>query len=327
MSIEKDGMIAAPFYRVGRSPVRMNIEVLAALAVLAGLYSLLYDHAYFLRWIGYVLAGLVLEAVYIFLADGKLRLRSGGSAVTAAILVMSIPADMAPRAVLYALTLAVVLGRMPSGRHAVRFNPVLLGRLFLMIAFSTQIVDWKLPGIDTDAVTTATPIDLFHTEDFIYSVRQLLSGHIGGNWEDMYAVVPGGPGEMFTPVIILLGLLLYRRGILAGWRTGAAFIAAFAATCAAIGAPVLFNVSAGAVVFAAVFIAGDPKSTPASRSGQLIGGIIAGIANALIRKYTYYSEGIVFSFLLLNLISPTLDRLAFQAQGLRLARQAKKFLR
>ena len=320
MSLEKnkEAKSEAPFFRTGYSTAGMAWYVLGTLAILAELYSYFYDPHYILRWGGYVVFGLLLEMLYTLFSTGRPGFRSGSSAVTAAILVMSIPANMPAKAVLFAITAAVVLVRMPSVKSGIPFNPVLIGRLFLMIAFFSPIVNWSLPGIDTDAVTTATPIDLYHSEDFTYSLKSLLSGHIGGSWEDMYTLVPGGPGEVFTPVIILLGLLLFWRGIVA-WRTGVAFVAGFALTCALLREPVAFNVFSGAVIFAAVFIAGDPKSTPLNKGAQLAGGIIAGIADALIRKYTYYSEGIVYSFLLLNLLTPTLDRIAFRLRSYRLA--------
>jgi Na+-translocating ferredoxin:NAD+ oxidoreductase subunit D len=302
--------LESPFYRVGRKTLPMALYTLVGLAILAALYAVFYDPWYIARWTGYVLAGLALEALYILLATGRLRLRSGSSAVTAAILVMTIPGSMPAKPVLFALILAVGLARMPLVRGGLSFNPALIGRLFLMIAYADEIVGWILPGMDPDAVTTATPIELYHAEEFTYSLRDLLMGRIGGSWEGLYDMVPGGPGEAFAPVILLIGIILYWRGIVA-WRTGVAFVVAFAASCAVMREPVWFNVFSGAIMFSAVFIAGDPKSTPISRGGQLAGGAIAGIVNAVIRTHTYYSEGIVFSFLIVCLLAPTLDRIAF----------------
>lgn len=314
----------APYHKVGLSTKPMAVYTLGALAILAVLYSLVYDPWYILRWSGYVAAGLFIEAFYNFLANAKFKLRSGSSAITAAIMVMSIPADMPMKPVLFALILAIALVKIPTKHNALHFNPALIGRLFLMLAYGEAIVNWRLPGMNMDVVTTATPIDLYHTEDFMFSLQKLLSGHLAGSWEGLYDMVPGGPGEVFTPVIILIGLFLYKRGIVA-WRTGVSFVLVFGITCACIHEPILFNVFSGAIIFSAVFIAGDPKSTPVSKGGQLVGGAIAGIADALIRTYTYYSEGIVFSFLLLGLITPTLDRIAFWLRSRILQRRRSAF--
>ncbi|OVE81308.1 hypothetical protein BVY04_03520, partial [bacterium M21] len=76
-----------------------------------------------------------------------------------------------------------------------------------------------------------------------------------------------------------------------------------------------------AVLFAAVFIAGDPKSMPTSKSGKLVAGVLAGVINAVIRHYTFYSEAIVYAFLIVNLLSPAIDRIVFSVRGHLLARQ------
>ena len=109
------------------------------------------------------------------------------------------------------------------------------------------------------------------------------------------------------------------------WRVGTAFLLAFCATHVVTGQPVLFNLLSGSAVFAAVFIAGDPGSTPRTPLGRWLGGTIAGVADALIRTYTVYSEGIVYSFLLLNVVSPTLDRAAFALRGWQLVRRQRRF--
>ena len=125
-------------------------------------------------------------------------------------------------------------------------------------------------------------------------------------------------------VIILMGLYLFYRGI-PGWRTGASFIVAFLASCTVLRQPLIFSLFSGSVLFAAVFIASDPKTTPASKGGQWTAGIIAGLTNALVRTYTYYSEGIVFSFLLINFLTPSLDRMAFALRSHILYRRRKRF--
>jgi hypothetical protein len=51
------------------------------------------------------------------------------------------------------------------------------------------------------------------------------------------------------------------------------------------------------------------------------------VINALVRSYTFYSEGIVFSFLALNLLSPALDRVAFALRGRRLVARQRRFER
>lgn len=316
----------APFAWSGVSLRRRVVWVLACLTLLASLYAALYDATFLARFLGYTVLGLGFEVAYELLASGRLGVRSGSSAVTAALLVCSVPPTMPVGAMVLALGLAVVVARMPSAGAALRLNPMLVGRLFLMLAFNDAIVAWPSPPGAADALATATPLELFHTEEAVYPLGFLARGLVFGEWESLYRLVPGSPGEAFTPVILLMGVLLCGRRVME-WRVGVAFLLAFSATHAVIGQPVLFNLLSGSAVFAAVFIAGDPGSTPRSRLGRWVGGSVAGVANALIRTYTVYSEGIVYSFLLLNLISPSLDRMAFALRGWRLIARHRRFTR
>lgn len=338
----------APFLHTSTTVVRMNLWLLGGLTLLAVLYGAVYSPAFVARYALALALGAGFEAAYILLAEGRLAWRSGGSLATAAILVASVPPGLPVRPLVYAILVAVVLGRMPPGARALQLNPALLGRLFLMLAYNQEIVNWVGPVAPPDGVTSATPLEVFHAEDSpeaMYSLALLVTGRIRGDWGGLYQFVPGSPGEMFTPVILLVGAVLVWRGVM-DWRPGVSFLATFAAACAVLyapqareyvaaaegrlalgpfaatlGATVLFNLLSGAVVFAAVFIAGAPKSTPGTKAGRWAAGMVAGIANAIIRRYSDYSEGIVFSFLLANLLAPTLDRAAYGLRGWRLHRQ------
>jgi electron transport complex protein RnfD len=316
----------APFFHYGCRTHSMAAYALGALSLLAVLHAAVYEGTFIWRYVAAIAMGLGLEAAYTFLDSGALRLRSGSSAVTAALLVMSIPTTTPLWAIFLALVVAIVLIRMPQRDHTLHLNPMLVGRLFLMLVYSESIINWTRSGIDPDAVSTATPLELFSSEGEVVNLLHLLMGRIGGNYEDLYELVPGSPGEAFAPLLILLGLFLVWRGVVA-WRPGVWFIVAFALASLATGQPMLFSVASGSILFSAIFIVSDPKSSPVSKGGQCMFGIVAGVANAMVRQYTYYSEGIVFAVLFANLLSPTLDRLAFWLKGHTLNRRQKRFQR
>ncbi len=313
-----------PFARAAVELPRRVACTLSALTVLAALFAVVHDSGYLLRFAGVVVAGLAIDCAYRLLSTGRPGVGSGSSAITAALLVLSVPAGMPVVPLLYGLVVALLLVRLSESETAIHLNPMLVGRLFLMLAFNEGIVAWSRRGLDLDRVSTATPLELYQGEEVVYSLLRLLTGRIGGSWGGMYELVPGSPGEVFGPVILVLGALLVWRGV-GHWRMGTAFLASFALASLVLGEAVLFSMLSGSVLFAAVFIAGDPKSTPVSRGGRYTAGVVAGVANALIRRFTYYSEGIVFAFLLANLLTPTLDRLAFACRSRVLIRRRKAF--
>ncbi len=200
-------------------------------------------------------------------------------------------------------------------------NAAMTGRLFLMLVYPAQVVNWGTPS--PDVISCATPQELYRTEHFTLDFPHLLFGRIEGTWEGLFKLVPGSPGETFPLLLILLGLLLYRKGILS-WRTPIAFLLAFSITTALFGHSPLFNLLSSATLFSAVFIVTDPISTPLSKSGKIACGIIIGISNALSRNLTYYTEAIVYAVLIGNLCAPLLDHIAFTAQSARLTKRTSK---
>ncbi len=313
-----------PFLHGGSSPFRMMLLTLVSLMVLAAIYSSQYGWWFMVRWCECVAMGAGLELAVMFVGTGRLRLRSGGSMLTAALLIMSVPPAMELKVVAYGLVAAVVVTRMGRHKSMLPLNPMLVGRLFLMLCFADQMATWApvTGGDDLDALTGATPLDLFQNEGAILPLSRLFWGPVHGSWEDAYTLLPGSPGEMYAPIIIGFGLVLCWLRVLA-WRQGVAFVVTFCLAILVLGQPLWFNLFSGSIFFAAVYIAGDPSSSPASRGGQIAFGVIAGVANALIRVYTYYPEGIVFAFLAVNILTPILDRAAFIWRGWRLRRSMR----
>jgi Na+-translocating ferredoxin:NAD+ oxidoreductase RnfD subunit len=297
----------------------MATWTLAALLLPATAYSILYQSAFVFQLIGYTLLGIVLEGLYLFLRDGSLRFNSISSGLTAALIAASVPVSVPFWPMCFAIMVAVWLIKLPNIGNALRFNAAMAGRLFLMLAYSSETVAWDNPEVDV--LSSATPQELYAGEGFALELPTLLFGRIGGTWEELFLLVPGSPGETFPLLILLLGIGLCFKGIVA-WRIPLTFLLSFTAASALLGESPVFNLFSSATLFSAVFIISDPVSTPMTKSGKYISGVIIGVSNALIRHYTYYTEAIVFAVLIANLFAPLLDRMALAAQGWRLQRRS-----
>jgi len=71
----------------------------------------------------------------------------------------------------------------------------------------------------------------------------------------------------------------------------------------------LFHLSSGAMLLCAFFIATDPVTAPLSTKGMWLFGIGIGTITMLIRIVGEYPEGVMFSILLMNAVTPLIDRL------------------
>lgn len=318
--------VASPFLRSGCDVRGMMLRVLVCVTLSAAYFGFRYDSGFLWRYAAYVAAGLLVEVVYTLLRDGRFGAPRWSSAVTAALLVLSVPARMPWPQVLGGIVVSVVFGKLMVDRDALRLNPMLVGRLFLMVAFPDAIQDWETSAGRFDAISSATPLGLLAGTKAVYDPVRILTGDIGGTWEGVYAILPGSPGEVFPLLAIVCGVWLYLSGVL-DWRPGVAFLAAFAVTCLLLGMPVGFHIAAGSAIFCAVYIITDPRSTPGSKFGRYAAGVIAGAVTAAVRNHGYYSEGVMFGVLAANIVSPTLDRIAFHARGAMLARRRRALAR
>ncbi len=310
--------VNSPFLRSGIRTSGMAVWALAALMVPATIYSILYSSPFIFRLIGYALLGMLAEAIYVLLVRRKLKFNHAGSALTATIIAASIPSSMPFLPMLYAILLSIWIVKLPMVGLPLRFNAAMAGRLFLMLVYPNQTVNWGTPT--ADVISTATPQELYHLEGFALALPQLLFGRIEGIWEELFLLVPGSPGETFPILLLLLGALLCFKGIIA-WRAPVAFLVSFAVASAAFGDSVVFNLFSSATIFSAVFIVSDPVSTPMSKGGKVAVGILIGVSSTVIRHTTYYTEAIVYAILLGNLFAPLFDRLAFSLQGRKLMRR------
>ena len=71
---------------------------------------------------------------------------------------------------------------------------------------------------------------------------------------------------------------------------------------------VLGHLCAGSVLFAAFFIVTDPVTSPLTRRGRWIFGLLVGALTMTIRWFGGYPEGVMFSVLLANAVVPLIDR-------------------
>jgi RnfABCDGE-type electron transport complex D subunit len=188
-----------------------------------------------------------------------------------------------------------------TGRNI--FNPALVGRIFITIAFPQQMsAMWQKPF--TDAVTAATPLGLFKAGKELTPIVDLLLGQVSGSM-----------GELFRIGVIAGGLFLIITRV-ANWRVPLAYLASVA-VLSWIGrlampqtfAPPLFQLLAGGLLFGAFFMATDPVSSPSTKAGKYIFGLVCGIVTLLIRNFSGFSEGVMFSILFMNAFAPLIDTL------------------
>lgn len=240
-----------------------------------------------------------------------------GFLVTGLIFPLVLPPTIPLWIVAVGIVFGVLFGKeMFGGTGKNIFNPALVGRLFITIAFpSIMTTSWQMPSIQPiltwagspDAITSATPLVLYKSSQMISPLVDLLLGRTAGCI-----------GETFRMGLILGGLFLLLTRV-SNWRIplsyiGTVFIFSSIGThfVPAHIAPPLFQMLSGGLMLGALFMATDPVTTPFTITGKFIFGIGCGIFTVLIRAFSGYVEGVMFSIILMNAFSPLIDHMVLK---------------
>lgn len=221
------------------------------------------------------------------------------------------PLTLPPTVPLWVVAIGVVAGTLfgkevfgGTGRNI--FNPALVGRLFITIAFpAIMTTSWQVPF--SDVITSATPLSVFKTEQVVAPLSDLLFG-----------LSAGSLGEGLRVGLILGGVFVILTRV-SDWRIpftylGTVFVLSGAGHyfLPARIAPPLFQLLSGGLLLGAFFMTTDPVTSPFTREGKWVFGVLCGILTVLIRGFSGYVEGVMFSIVLLNSFTPTIDRVVLQ---------------
>ena len=244
--------------------------------------------------------------------------------VTGIILALSLPPSLPVWAAIIGSAFSIAIGKMVfGGLGANIFNPAMVGRAFLTVSFGMLMTTWTVPAtIDSTmpriaadnihARTQATP--LAWSKDALKAKTG--SEVVNDQLADMFTGEIGGClGETSALALLLGGIyLLIRRTInfhipLAVLLSAFVFpTIAYLINSNAYISP-LSHLCSGGLLIGAFFIATDPVTAPLSTKGMWIFGIGVGTITMLIRIVGEYPEGVMFSILLMNAVTPLIDRL------------------
>lgn len=235
----------------------------------------------------------------------KPDLGDNSAALTGLLLAMVLPPATPLWMVLLASVFAIGIGKEVFGGlgHNV-FNPALLARAFLMAAFPVTMTTWNAP-VSLDAMTSATPLGLAKFEHVTTSYVDLFAGNVGGCI-----------GETSSLALLAGGIyLLYKKVI--DYRIPAAYIGVvvlFSGIMHILNGKVypdpLFHVLAGGLLIGAFYMATDPVTSPVTKKGRWIFGAGCGLITMIIRYWGGLPEGVMYSILLMNAVTPLINRLA-----------------
>lgn len=246
-----------------------------------------------------------------FLVRGPLTLCNWSAVVTGVLLAFNLPATIPWWIVVMGAFVAIAVAKMTFGGLGKNpFNPALVGRVFLLIAYPVQMTSFPMPVNGAfDALSGATPLA---------AVKQGVGFDVLGVQDLLLGNMPGSLGEV-AAAALLCGFvyLLWRRVIT--WHTPVtifltmalfAFIVALATgmTGAALWQFPLFHILAGGAMLGAIFMATDYSTSPMTVKGCVIFAVGIGAITMCIRLWGAYPEGMSFAILVMNACVPLINK-------------------
>lgn len=249
-------------------------------------------------------------------------LKDGSAVITGILLALTLPPGFPLWMAFIGGVAAIGMGKMIWGGLGQNiFNPALLGRAFLQSAFPTAITTWSVPdgryfglrgtnlalpffqGESLDTVTTATPLALMKFQQEGTEWLSLLVGNTSGSL-----------GETSAALLILAGVYLGIRRVF-DWRIPLSIILTVFLLS---GVFYLINperfpspdfmLLSGGLLLGAVFMATDPVTSPYTSKGIWYFGFGIGFLVVLIRLFGGLPEGVMYAVLLMNSVTPLLNK-------------------
>lgn len=250
----------------------------------------------------------------------------GSAVITGLLLAMNLPANLPWYMCISGAVVAIGLAKHTMGGLGYNiFNPALIGRAFLMASWPLAMTTWpkvdfyqqldSLPHVTNkvDALTAATPLGILKGQGYEALVQSF------GSNQDLYTALflglrGGCLGETSCLLLLLGGFFLIYRGYI-NWQVPVTMIATVGVLSWIFGGSTLFSgdpllhMLSGGLFLGAFFMATDMVTIPITKKGQFVFALGAGIIATLIRLKGGYPEGVSYSILLMNAVTPLIDKL------------------
>ncbi|MCR5650160.1 MAG: RnfABCDGE type electron transport complex subunit D [Lachnospiraceae bacterium] len=265
-----------------------------------------------------ILGCMAFSALSEYLYDRIMKLpnttKDCSALVTGAILALTLPPSLPIWMAFIGCAVSIIIVKCLYGGLGRNIaNPAIVGRIVLLLSFTTQMTTWKYTGFQraagVDGMTGATPLGQLFDGAFSSTpgLTELLLGNRGGSLGEtcIIAILAGGIFLIVTKIISPVIPLVY---------LGTLFVFAFIyyLIVPEEGADAfymaVFHLLSGGAVFGAFFCATDYVTSPVLKKGKIIYAAGCGFFTMVIRLFCSYPEGASFAILFMNIMTPLIDK-------------------
>ena len=241
----------------------------------------------------------------------------GSAILTGLLLAFNLPSNLPAWIIIIGALFAIGVAKMTFGGLGNNlFNPALVGRAALLVAFPAQMTTWPKVGqlgCYLDAQTGATPLAIM--KNAIKSGDASVLNELPSSLDLLLGNHPDGAGAMgeICALALLIGLFYMLWKKIITWHIpvsilGTVFVlAGLMHMASSVYADPLSVVLSGGMMLGAIFMATDYVTSPMTAKGQVIYGIAIGVLTIIIRNWGAYPEGMSFAILIMNAFTPLIN--------------------
>ena len=304
---------SSPHVRCNETIPKIMWNVVAALVPAAAFGVYYFGVNALVNIIVAIVSAVIFEFLWEKAMHKRITITDGSAVITGLLLAMTCPPSLPWWMSIVGSFLAIVVCKQAMGGLGYNiFNPAHVGRAGL-ISWPVAMTTWtQVNGTVIDGVAGATPLNVFK-----HGGSDALFQLFGTNdWSSIYQSLffgfrNGSLGETSTVLLILGGLWLIYKGYV-NWQVPVVMIATVGILTGAVYGSAnvaLFQMMAGGLIIGAFFMATDMVTAPITVKGQVIFALGCGLITVLIRVLGGYPEGVCYSILLMNTLTPLIDRL------------------
>jgi len=295
----------SPHIQTKATTQHIMADVLIALSLPAIASVILYGLSALFIIIACVGSAIVSELLFNLATKRRQTVYDLSAAVTGLILALSLPAGVKIWQCAIGAAFSIIVVKCLFGGLGHNFaNPAATGRVFLILAFADAAGGAATRFMNkTELVTSATPLEILKNYEEFRWLPSITDMFLGNR--------AGAIGEGCILAISLGFAYLVIRKVIK-WETPVIYVGTVFFLSLIIRGDLefaVYQVLAGGLVYAAVFMATDYVTTPINRGGRAVFALGCGVITVLIRIFGSYPGGVSFAILIMNILSPYIEKL------------------
>ncbi len=295
---------SSPHIRSSATTPRIMLDVIIALIPAAVMGIVIFGLRALLVIATTVSTAVISEALFNLIAKKEQTIGDLSAVLTGLLLGLNLRADAPIWQCVVGAVFAIVVVKCLFGGLGCNFaNPAITARIVLLLCFTDTLGGGAIPKMTADTpielVSGATPLEVIKTGGELPSLIDMFLGFRGG-----------AIGETCIAALLLGFLYLVARRVIyfeiPVIYVGTVFLLSLVADSSLFVAT--YQILSGGLVLGAVFMATDYVTTPINRAGKMVFAFGCGLITFLIRYFGAYPEGVSYSILLMNILSPYIEK-------------------